>query len=111
MFILKLLNSIKCLQFLVSCSELALETLLQRCKQAEVLEQPCSSLSHNVVEARREETMLLQRGPKPFQRTGSCSCSLGSSSTREMQSNSKGDAGRRSAWDSDSSAVTTQHSP
>lgn len=46
MLILKLLNSIKCLQFLVSRSELALATLLQRCEQAKVLEQPCSTVSH-----------------------------------------------------------------
>lgn len=48
MLILKLLNSIKCLQFLVSCSELALETLLQRCEEGKVLEQPCSTVSHTM---------------------------------------------------------------
>lgn len=36
MVISKLLNSIKCLQFLVSCSKLTLETILQRCEQAKV---------------------------------------------------------------------------
>lgn len=69
MFILKLLNSIKCLQFLVSCSELALETLLQRCKQAEVLEQPCSTVSHTMLQKHKgkktcifKEARSLSRG-------------------------------------------------
>lgn len=59
MLILKLLNSIKCLQCLVSCSELALETLLQRCEQAKVFEQPCSTVSLTMSQKHKGKEMCI----------------------------------------------------
>lgn len=70
MLILKSFHSIKCLEFLVSHSELALKTLLPRREQAKVCEHPCSAVPHTMLQkqwGKEEDSTHPQRGrPKAF---------------------------------------------
>jgi len=68
MLILKLLNSIKCLQFPVSCSELALGTPLQRCEQAKVLKQPCSTVSPTMSQKHNGKEMCIFKAARSLSR-------------------------------------------
>lgn len=100
MLILKSLNALKCLELSVSCSELALETLLHRSEQAKVCEEPCSPTSHTRCRSREGRNqvrhILKEEGPKHFQQRRNSSWSLGSHSERELKSKSTG-AGSMSA--------------